>query len=57
MPVLANLETPRKHIPEKRPAAHPQGHFFASQKIGFDVVKINPGSAPEILLLCQYNAH
>ena len=47
MPVLANLETPRKHIPEKRPAAHPQGHFFASQKIGFDVVKINPGSAPD----------
>ena len=46
MPVLANLDTPRRVHLEKRPAAHPQGLFFATQKIYFDGVEKNPRSAP-----------
>ena len=32
MPVIANLETPQSML-KKRPAAHPLGLFFASQKM------------------------
>ena len=46
MPVLANLDTTRRVHLKKRPAALPQGLFFAVQKNYFDRVessiKIHP---------------
>ena len=58
MPVLANLDTPRRVHIKKRPAAHPQGLFFATQKIYLDGVEKNPRSAPaHYLLLAKLEAY
>ena len=46
MPVLANLDPPRRVHLKKRPAAPAQGLFFAAQKNYFDGVEKNPRSAP-----------
>ena len=51
MPVLANLDTPRRVHLKKRPAAPPQGLFFAAQKNYFDGVEKNPRSAPAACFL------
>ena len=45
MPVLANLDPPRRVHLKKRPTAHPQGLFFAMLNIYLDGVEKNPRSA------------